>query len=74
MSEKAKITLTEKPEKSPSGLARLFKVKDQGDFWIPETYFFGYNPGNEDGPDYTNETNTYARSKDNDRFSTIEKY
>lgn len=44
MAERAKITLTEKPEKSPSGLARLFKVKDQGEFWIPETCFFGYNP------------------------------
>lgn len=44
MSERAKITLIEKPEKSESGLARLFKVKDQGDYWIPETFFFGYNP------------------------------
>jgi hypothetical protein len=44
MTNTAKITLTEKPEKSPSGLARLFRVKDQGDFWIPETFFFGYNP------------------------------
>jgi hypothetical protein len=44
MPEIAKITLLEKPEKSESGKARLFKVKDQGDYWIPETYFFGYNP------------------------------
>lgn len=45
MADTAKITLLEKPEKSESGKARLFKIKDQGEHWIPETYFFGYNPG-----------------------------
>lgn len=44
MNETAKITLIDKPEKSESGKARLFQVKGQGDYWIPETCFFGYNP------------------------------
>lgn len=44
ITDRTKITLTEKPEKSQSGMARLFKIKDQGEFYIPETCFFGYNP------------------------------
>lgn len=43
MSNKAKITLTEKPEKR--GGAYLLKIKDQKDIFIPATFFFGYNPG-----------------------------
>lgn len=42
-SNKAKITLLEKPEKR--GGAYLLKIKDQGEYFIPATFFMGYNPG-----------------------------
>lgn len=43
MSNKAKLTLIEKPEKR--GNSYLIKIKDQGEHYIPSTFFFGYNPG-----------------------------
>lgn len=42
MSTKAKLTLLSKPEKV--GNARLLKIQSQGEFFITETCFFGYNP------------------------------
>jgi hypothetical protein len=42
MSNKAKITLLEKPVKY--GNSRVLHIKDQGTFYVPETTFFGYNP------------------------------
>jgi hypothetical protein len=42
MKNTAKIRVLSKPEKV--GNARLLKIESQGDFYIPETCFFGYNP------------------------------
>jgi len=43
MSNKAKLTLTEKPERV--GKAWKINMKDHGMEFIPDTFFFGYNPG-----------------------------
>lgn len=43
MSNKAKIPVIEKPLKV--GGAYLIKVKYQGEYYIPATFYFGFNPG-----------------------------
>jgi hypothetical protein len=43
MSNKAKIELTEKPERV--GKAWKVNIKDFGMEFIPDTFFMGYNPG-----------------------------
>jgi hypothetical protein len=43
MANKAKINLTEKPERV--GKAWKVNIKDIGIEFIPDTFFFGFNPG-----------------------------
>lgn len=43
MNQTTKITLLSKPEKV--GNSRLFKFPDHTSEYIPETCFFGWNPG-----------------------------